>query len=174
MFILIRTEVEKGPRDTQAVLTALTAITASSLCWFPVLISTGQCGKQSLLYLPLHKTGLEWDNHFALFSQTLLPAIGLGSPTVVWQPDLYSVWAINLPTARLRTVLVAQSHDSVHIICIVYNISWKVFDINSHIRSLFHLREKQFRLSIPRRSPTAILVILQQYSGLLLPFLACT
>lgn len=78
------------------------------------------------------------------------------------------------PTARLHTVLVAQSHDSVHIICIVYDISWKVFDINSHIRSLFHLREKKFRLSIPRRPPTAILVTLYQYSGLPLHVLVCT
>lgn len=64
--------------------------------------------------------------------------------------------AVSLPTVGLRTVLVAQSHDSVHIICIVYDISWKVFDINSHIRSLFNLREKQFRESI-LRAHTAIL-----------------
>lgn len=58
--------------------------------------------------------------------------------------------AVSLPTVGLRTVLVAQSHDSVHIICVVYDISWKVFDINSHIRSLFNLREKQFRGSMLR------------------------
>lgn len=40
------------------------------------------------------------------------------------------------------TVFVAKCHNSVHIIRIVHNISWKIFDIDSHIRAFFNLSSK--------------------------------